>query len=66
MNSEASYYRYVIVYVTLASSITGLVAVVAMKLAELLWPKKDEGDQLPEETQYGTIQNGNVMVCALF
>lgn len=59
VHSQASYYRNVIVYVTLASSIMGLAAVVAMKLTELFLSKNTlEEDDEHVETHYGAIQNG--------
>lgn len=67
MFSEGPYYRSVIVYVSLASSFLGLIAIVSMKATELWQSKRNSTckETEPEPTCspaliYGTIQNGTV------
>ena len=66
--SERSFYRYVIVYVSLAASVLGLFAVFVMKALEL-WQSRNYSTCKETEPQtavsenhcnYGAIQNGKV------
>ena len=67
--SERAFYRYVIVFVSLAASVLGLVAVVMMKALELWQSRRDYSTCKETESQtaisenhcnYGAIQNGKV------
>lgn len=66
-NSERAFYRHVIVYVSLAASVLGLVAVVMIKALELWQSRSDYSTCKETEPQtaisenhcnYGAIQNG--------
>ena len=63
--SEQSFYRSVIVYVSLASSFLGLSAIIIMKILELLKDRRSKKCKDSESeshskarTNYGSIQKG--------
>ena len=65
--SEQSFYRSVIVYVSLGSSFLGLSAIIIMKILEILKErrrKKEKGSESESHsharTNYGSIQKGTI------